>query len=72
MMNLTSKEIRLKARPNGMPKDSDFEVATTEARQPGEGEVLVRNIWMSVDPSRSAARWKAAPSARWSHPRATS
>ena len=50
MMNLASKEIRLKTRPVGMPKDSDFEVATTEARQPGEGEVLVRNIWMSVDP----------------------
>ena len=50
MMNLTSKEIRLKARPVGMPKDSDFELATTEARQPGDGEVLVRNIWMSVDP----------------------
>ncbi|MFZ3035474.1 MAG: NADP-dependent oxidoreductase [Parvibaculum sp.] len=50
MSNLVSKEIRLKARPVGMPKDSDFELATTEVKQPGAGEVLVRNIWMTVDP----------------------
>ena len=50
MSNLASKEIRLKARPVGMPKDSDFELATTEAKKPGAGEVLVRNIWMTVDP----------------------
>lgn len=50
MTNLTSKEIRLKARPVGMPKESDFELATADVRQPGDGEVLVRNIWMSVDP----------------------
>jgi NADPH-dependent curcumin reductase CurA len=50
MSNLTSKEIRLKARPVGMPKTSDFELATTDVRQPAAGEVLVRNIWMSVDP----------------------
>ncbi|HCX69493.1 MAG TPA: NADP-dependent oxidoreductase, partial [Rhodobiaceae bacterium] len=31
-------------------KESDFEIVTTEAREPGDGEVLVRNIWMSVDP----------------------
>ncbi|MCF8469870.1 MAG: NADP-dependent oxidoreductase [Parvibaculum sp.] len=50
MSKLTSKEIRLKARPEGMPKESDFELATAEVREPGEGEALVRNIWMSVDP----------------------
>lgn len=50
MSNLVSKEIRLKSRPVGAPKPSDFELATTDVRQPGEGEVLVRNIWMSVDP----------------------
>ena len=50
MSNLASREIRLKARPVGEPKPSDFELATTDVRQPGDGEVLVRNIWMSVDP----------------------
>ena len=50
MSNHSSKEIRLKARPVGMPKDSDFELATAEVPGPKDGEVLVRNIWMSVDP----------------------
>ena len=50
MSNHTSKEIRLKARPVGMPKDSDFELATADVASPKDGEVLVRNIWMSVDP----------------------
>ncbi|MDO8289595.1 MAG: NADP-dependent oxidoreductase [Parvibaculum sp.] len=50
MSNLVSKEIRLKARPVGMPKASDFELASKPVVQPGAGDVLVRNIWMSVDP----------------------
>ena len=50
MSNLVSKEIRLKARPVGMPKSTDFEVASKPVAQPADGEVLVRNIWMSVDP----------------------
>ncbi len=50
MSNVVSKEIRLKARPVGTPKESDFELAEAEIGSPGDGEVLVRNIWMSVDP----------------------
>ncbi|GAK45843.1 alcohol dehydrogenase [Tepidicaulis marinus] len=49
-MSVTSKEIRLAARPVGMPKESDFEVAEATIADPKDGEVLVRNIWMSVDP----------------------
>ena len=36
--------------PVGMPEASNFEVATVELPDPGPGEVLVRNAWMSVDP----------------------
>jgi NADPH-dependent curcumin reductase CurA len=43
-------EIRLAARPNGFPRDSDFELAETPIPQPADGEVLVRNVYMSVDP----------------------
>lgn len=48
--NSTCREIRLAARPVGFPKDSDFEVAETPIPEPGDGEVLVRNVYMSVDP----------------------
>jgi NADPH-dependent curcumin reductase CurA len=47
----TSREIRLAARPRGEPRLDDFEPATVELPdEPGDGEVLVRNLLMSVDP----------------------
>lgn len=50
MPALASREVRLKARPVGMPKASDFEVVAAEASAPQPGQVQVRNLWMSVDP----------------------
>ncbi len=49
-MATTSREIRLKSRPVGLPEATNFELATVELPVPGAGEVLVRNAWMSVDP----------------------
>lgn len=49
-MATTSREIRLKSRPTGMPQAENFEVASIDLPAPGAGEVLVRNSWMSVDP----------------------
>jgi len=49
-MPTTAREVRLKSRPVGMPELSNFEVATVQLPDPGPGEVLVRNSWMSVDP----------------------
>jgi NADPH-dependent curcumin reductase CurA len=40
----------LKARPQGMPQHSDFEMIDITASAMGEGEVLVANRWLSVDP----------------------
>jgi len=50
MTTTTNREIRLVARPQGMPAPTDFELAETELSAPGDGEVLVRNVAMSVDP----------------------
>jgi NADPH-dependent curcumin reductase CurA len=47
---VSSREIRLKSRPTGPLSDANFELATVDLRDPGEGEVQVRNQWMSVDP----------------------
>ena len=46
----TSREIRLKSRPVGMPKAENFELASVTLGTPGPGEVQVRNTWMTVDP----------------------
>lgn len=50
-MTGTNREIRLAARPRGMPDDSTFELVETPLPAPEEGEVLVRNLYMSVDPA---------------------
>jgi hypothetical protein len=47
---LRSREIRLAARPRGMPVSGDFELAEVELRDPEEGQVLIRNAFVSVDP----------------------
>ena len=50
MSNQMSKEIRLASRPEGTPAPNNFELAETAAPSPSQGQALVRNIWMSVDP----------------------
>jgi len=45
-----NREIRLKRRPAGMPGPDDFDLVETAIPAPAPGEVLVRNIFMSVDP----------------------
>jgi NADPH-dependent curcumin reductase CurA len=49
-MSITSREVRLKSRPQGVPTAANFEVASVELPAPGPGEVQVRNSWMTVDP----------------------
>lgn len=44
-------QIRLAARPVGLPKASDFEFMSGPVAEPGEGEVLVRNVYLSLDPA---------------------
>jgi NADPH-dependent curcumin reductase CurA len=45
-----SREIHLRSRPVGLPQISDFELKSVEVPAPAPGEVLVKNIVMSVDP----------------------
>ena len=40
----------LVARPAGEPRESDFELRRADERDPGDGEVAVRNVFVSVDP----------------------
>lgn len=40
----------MKRRPVGLPTEADFELAEAALDEPADGEVLVRNLYMSVDP----------------------
>ena len=49
-MSPVNRRVTLAARPVGEPKDSDFAIEAAEVREPGAGEVLLRILWVSVDP----------------------
>jgi NADPH-dependent curcumin reductase CurA len=46
----TSREWHLTARPQGWPKPTDFALREAELPALAPGQVLVRNLYMSVDP----------------------
>jgi NADPH-dependent curcumin reductase CurA len=45
-----SREIHLASRPEGMPGPENFTLVEKPIDAPGAGEILVRNLFMSVDP----------------------
>lgn len=49
-MDRNMQLVRVAAYPQGMPQVGDFETATAPLPRPGPGQVLVRNLWLSLDP----------------------
>jgi len=47
---MQNKEIRFASRPAGMPSAETFQFVETDLPQPGDGEVLLRTLYISVDP----------------------
>src|SRR5579884_1890687 len=47
---MLNRQITLAARPSGMPKESDFKVVESPMPKPGDGEVLIKTLYLSVDP----------------------
>ncbi len=50
-----NREWHLVSRPVGWPKPEDFALVEAEVPTPGAGQVLVRNLFVSVDPTCAAA-----------------
>lgn len=50
-MAIVNRQIILTARPVGFPKVSDFDLVYTPLPSPAAGEVLVRSIYLSLEPS---------------------
>jgi NADPH-dependent curcumin reductase CurA len=50
-MTHTGREIHLTARPVGPPTPETFALVESDVAEPSDGEILVRNHWMSVDPA---------------------
>ncbi len=65
MTEIKNREIRLRRRPQGMPQEDDFELVELPVPEAGPSQVLVRNVYMSVDPymrGRMNERRSYAPS----------
>jgi NADPH-dependent curcumin reductase CurA len=48
---LANQQFRLAARPVGLPKPGDWKQTTEPVRDPAEGEVLVKVLYLSLDPA---------------------
>ncbi len=49
-MTRIARHVNLASRPNGAPVAENFEVVEAEVRAPADGEIVVANRFMSVDP----------------------
>src|SRR5258705_10967894 len=49
-MENRNRQVLLKRRPPGSPNTADFDVADGPMPDPGDGEALVRGIYLSLDP----------------------
>ena len=49
-MTIAAREIHLKSRPTGLPDLENFEFVERRLPAPADGQLLVRTLWMSVDP----------------------
>jgi hypothetical protein len=50
-MDLVNHQFRLAARPVGLPKPSDWQYTDESVPEPGDGEVLVKILFISLDPA---------------------
>ena len=51
MQQRVNRQVRLKSRPSGIPEAEHFEIVEGSAPDPSDGQVLVRNIYLSVEPA---------------------
>lgn len=51
MHHRVNRQVRLKSRPSGIPAAEHFEIVEVAVPEPAAGQVLVRNIYLSVEPA---------------------
>lgn len=50
MSELVNRQWVLASRPSGYPQESDFELVEREVDEPRHGEILIRSLYLSLDP----------------------
>jgi NADPH:quinone reductase len=63
-VRLKNRRVTLASRPVGFPEGSDFRLDEDDVADPGPGEVLIRTLWLSVDPYQRGRMSEARSYAR--------
>ena len=64
-MTQSAKRVVLVSRPAGEPTAANFRIEDYAAPAPGEGQVLLRTSWLSLDPSHNG--WNGRIVAAFAH-----
>src|ERR1700691_4855210 len=51
LVSASNHQYRLAARPVGLPKESDWKYTEEPVREPGEGQILIKILYISLDPA---------------------
>ena len=51
MLPRENRQVLLKTRPTGIPQAGHFEIVSRPLPEPAQGELLVRNVYLSVEPA---------------------
>ncbi|BBI67512.1 hypothetical protein PKHYL_17030 [Psychrobacter sp. KH172YL61] len=46
----TNRQIKLASRPNGEPTADNFDLTTSDIPTPNDNEMLLRTVYLSLDP----------------------
>ena len=65
MTSQINHQVRLKARPNGIPQSDHFEIVAAELPEIADNQILARNEYLSVEP---AMRGSVAATTNYSKP----
>ena len=49
-MTKINRQVLMKTRPVGMPKLENFEIVVSQIQEVRHGEVLIKILWLSLDP----------------------
>src|SRR6186713_2387900 len=60
-MSLKNRQVLLASRPKGEPTPENFRLVEAEVPQPGAGQMLLRTVYLSLDPYMRG-RMNAGPS----------
>jgi NADPH-dependent curcumin reductase len=52
---MENQRVLLASRPTAEVSEDNFRIESSPLPQPRDGEVLVRNLWLSLDPYMRAA-----------------